>query len=162
MIQKQLRNGNLKVFFAVVGMMLAALACKFPGQKEDTTPTMGYNPKPGSTAVPYGTGVLVVTERSDLDPITEGSQTGVSINFTLSVQDPEAIQYQYFEITGNSGPVYILSGYETPIGEVVISDFSNPTVSFTKEGENYVCPPVDPVDPFVVDCSGVLSVLLSN
>jgi len=136
------------------------VAC-FPKDEETPSPALETTPAPQPTPMPYGIGILTLTERLDLDPVTVGDQKGISVSFTLSVLDPEAIKYQYFEISG-SEVVYVLSGYETPIGEVFVSDFNSPTVSFTKGGVKYVCPPVDLVDPFVVDCSAVLNVLLSN
>lgn len=148
---------SLALFLAVL-----PLAACFPKEELAPSPAPKTTPAPQPTPMPYGVGKIIITPREDVDPNVEGNQVGVSINFSLSVQDPEAIKYQYFDIAGNKGSVYVLSGYETPVGEVVVSDFSVPQVSFTKGGINYVCPPVDETNPFIVDCSAVLNILLSN
>lgn len=150
----------LKLLLALF-VVASPLAACFP--KEETTPAPPTTtPAPQPTAMPEGIGKVVITDREDLDPLTEGQQKGISVNFTLSVPDPKMIQYQYFEIVGTGGPVYVLNQYETPVGEVTLADFARVQVNFTKDGVNYVCPPVDANNPYVVDCRGVLSVLLSN
>lgn len=161
MNKKQLPYWWVRPLLLLLAAFATLVACL---QKEESTPSPASAniPAPQPTPMQQGIGSLIVTERLDLDPNTDGNQKGISVHLTLSVPDPEVIKYQYFEISDFGGSVFVLSDYETPVGDVEIVDFSNPTVSFTKGGVNYVCPPVDPADPFVVDCGGVLSVLLSN
>lgn len=163
MNRKQFGNWNIEVLLATIVALFALIACNLPfGQKQEAVPTPNYDPKPGATPMPYGIGKIVITPREDLDPLTEGNQIGVSISLNLSLQDPNAVKYQYFAISGAKGPIYILNGYETPVGDVTLGDFLSPVVSFDKNGVTYFCPPVDANNPYVVDCGGVLDILLSN